>query len=60
MSFEGEDPENPLQNEAAEGAFGLEDLREKEPGTAVVFNEYVGVMARGQPDSLYLEKRGPA
>ena len=44
MSFEGEDPENPLQIEADEGAFGLEDPGEKEPGTAVVFNEYVGVM----------------
>ena len=55
--FEGEDPENPLQIEADEGAFGLEDRGEKEPGTAVVVNEYVGVMARGQPDSLHLEKR---
>ena len=59
MSFEGEDPENPLQIEADEGAFGLEDPGEKEPGTAVAFNEYVGLMARDQPDSLYLEKRDP-
>ena len=58
--MKGEDPENPLQIEADEGAFGLEDPGEKEPGTAVVFNEYVGVMARGQPDSLYLEKRDPS
>ena len=31
MTFEGEDPEDPLQIEADEGAFGLEGAGQKEP-----------------------------
>ena len=56
MSFEGTE-DSPLQLEVDEGAFGLEDPGEGVPGTQVVFNEYVGAVARGQPESLVLDKR---
>ena len=49
-----------MQIEVDEAAFGLEDAGEGEPGTAVVFNEYVGAMPRGQPSKLVLTKRDPA